>query len=411
MSLGLNSMLENRLGGDIRYVQGHGDSEHCYFERNKTQRHSAQLVVKLRPTDDRAWNLKSSLTYFTREISIPDYTFDGTQVSSFTELNHVRTLDSSEWVGGLNLWTEHFEEQPQADFPLRDYNQLTLGAFVQNDWTVCPWLNLETGLRADYVHHYGWAILPRVSALFRLTDNLTSRVGGGMGYKAPTIFTEDSERIQFQGVMPISDSANKLERSYGANADFNYTTTFADDRLRFSLNQLFFYTYLSHPLLLEAVDEGRYAFFNTGKTTSKGCETNVKLGYADFNLYLGYTYTDMRTDAFGTLRKNLLTPKHRLNSVLMYEVEDKWKVGLEAYYFSRQRLNDGLMGQSYVVCGCMIEKIWERFSIYANFENFTDRRQTRFDTIYTGSVSNPVFRDIYAPLDGFVMNAGIKIRL
>ena len=40
MSLGLNSMLENRLGGDIRYVQGHGDSEHCYFERNKTQRHS-----------------------------------------------------------------------------------------------------------------------------------------------------------------------------------------------------------------------------------------------------------------------------------------------------------------------------------------------------------------------------------
>ena len=95
-----------------------------------------------------------------------------------------------------------------------------------------------------------------------------------MGYKAPTIFTEDSERIQFQGVMPISDSANKLERSYGANADFNYTTTFADDRLRFSLNQLFFYTYLSHPLLLEAVDEGRYAFFNTGKTEA-GCDEVV----------------------------------------------------------------------------------------------------------------------------------------
>ena len=45
-----------------------------------------------------------------------------------------------------------------------------------------------------------------------------------------------------------------------------------------------------------------------------------------------------------------------------------------------------------------------------NFENFTDRRQTRFDTIYTGSISNPIFRDIYAPLDGFVMNAGVKLR-
>lgn len=50
------------------------------------------------------------------------------------------------------------------------------------------------------------------------------------------------------------------------------------------------------------------------------------------------------------------------------------------------------------------------FSLYANFENFTDRQQTRFDTIYTGSISNPVFRDIYAPLDGFVMNAGVKLR-
>ena len=33
------------------------------------------------------------------------------------------------------------------------------------------------------------------------------------------------------------------------------------------------------------------------------------------------------------------------------------------------------------------------------------------DQIYTGSVSNPIFRDIYAPVDGFVVNGGIKIKL
>jgi len=36
---------------------------------------------------------------------------------------------------------------------------------------------------------------------------------------------------------------------------------------------------------------------------------------------------------------------------------------------------------------------------------------TKFDTIYTGTVTHPVFRDIYAPLDGFVLNGGIKVRL
>ena len=95
----------------------------------------------------------------------------------------------------------------------------------------------------------------------------------------------------------------------------------------------------------------------------------------------------------------------------MYEVEDKWKVGLEAYYYSRQQLNDGSFGRSYWITGLMAEKLWNHFSIFVNFENFSNTRQTRFDTIYTGSIDNPVFKDIYAPLDGFVVNGGIKVKL
>jgi outer membrane receptor protein involved in Fe transport len=55
-------------------------------------------------------------------------------------------------------------------FPLRDYNQITYGAFIQkirlkaNDW-----LDIETGLRGDYVHEYGFSILPRVSAYFKIS--------------------------------------------------------------------------------------------------------------------------------------------------------------------------------------------------------------------------------------------------
>lgn len=29
----------------------------------------------------------------------------------------------------------------------------------------------------------------------------------------------------------------------------------------------------------------------------------------------------------------------------------------------------------------------------------------------TGTITNPVFKDIYAPLDGFLINGGIKFRL
>lgn len=413
LRFGINAMVEKRLGGDIKYVKGHGDETHCYFEQNKTQRYSTQLSLDHKREGGDFLSFRNSVSFFDRDLSVPDYRFNGKQWSTFSELSYTRPGETMEWVSGLNLWTENFHEKRLSTFPLRDYSRLIGGAFVQNTWMTSELFSLESGLRADWVNAYGIVLLPRLSAHFKFNRHLSSRLGGGLGYKTPTIFTEESERIEYEGVLPIDRRYNRLERSYGLNWDVNYSTPLFDERVMLSINQLFFLSRLDNPLMLRTIDDqpGNYRLVNiAGHTVSKGSETNVKVSYRDFHLYLGYTFTDLNTREGKTREANILTPKHRFNSILMYEVEDEWKIGLEAYYFSSQKLGDGLTGKAYVVCGFMIEKIWEHFSVYANFENFTDRRQTRFDTIYTGSISNPVFRDIYAPLDGFVMNAGVKIR-
>ena len=411
MNFGINTTIENRLGGDMLYIKGKGDNTHQYFEENKTQRYSTQFVFDHTVNENSFVQIKNSVSYFNRNTAIPNYEFEGTQTATFTEASYTHSKEKSEWVTGVNIWTDNFKEKQMTAFPLRDYNQTTFGAFVQNSFKATDWLQLETGLRTDYVIDYGAVFLPRVSALFQIANGLTSRIGGGFGYKTPTIFTEESERIQYQNVMPIDDNTNKLEKSYGVNADINYRTNIGDD-WTFSINHLFFYTYLDNPLLLQNIATNTYLFINSsGYIHTKGTETNIKIGYDDFKLFLGYTFTDTRLIENGTNTENPLTPKHRINSVLMYEIEDKWKIGLEAYYFSPQKLNDGTTGKDYVICGFMAEKIWERFSLYINFENFFDTRQTRFDNIYTGTITNPVFKDIYAPLDGFVINGGIKFRL
>lgn len=411
MNFGINTTIENRLGGDMLYIKGKGDNIHQYFEKNKTQRYSTQFVLDHLINENSSYQIKNSVSYFNRNITIPNYEFEGTQTATFTEANYTSSTEKSEWVAGINIWTDNFKEKQFTAFPLRDYNQRTFGAFIQNSWKAADYLNLEAGFRTDYVVDYGAVFLPRVSALFQIAEGLTSRIGGGFGYKTPTIFTEDSERIQYQNVLPIDDKTNKLEKSYGANADINYRFRIGEE-WSFSINQLFFYTYLDNPLLLENQSVNLYQFVNSpGYIHTKGTETNIKIGYDDLKLFLGYTYTDARLNQNGTNTESLLTPKHRINSVLMYEIEDKWKVGLEAYYFSPQKMNNGTTGKDYWTCGFMAEKIWERFSLYANFENFLDTRQTRFDSIYTGTISNPVFKDIYAPLDGFVVNLGIKLKL
>ena len=411
MNFGVNTTIENRLGGDMLYIKGKGDNTNQYFEENKTQRYSTQFVFDHLINEKSSFQIKNSVSYFNRNTTIPSYQFEGTQTASFTEANYTNSTEKSEWVAGVNIWTDNFKEKQITAFPLRDYSQNTFGAFVQNSFKATDWLQLEAGLRTDYVIDYGAVFLPRVSALFKIANGLTSRIGGGFGYKTPTIFTEESERLQYQNVMPIDDKTNKLEKSYGANADINYRTYIGED-WSFSINQLFFYTYLDNPLLLENPSANLYQFVNSpGYIHTKGTETNIKIGYDDLKLFLGYTYTDARLNQNGTTVESPLTPKHRINSILMYEIEDKWKVGLEAYYFSPQKLNNGTTGEGYFITGFMAEKIWERFSLYINFENFLDTRQTRFGSIYTGTITNPVFKDIYAPLDGFVINGGIKFKL
>ena len=411
MNFGVNTTIENRLGGDMLYIKGKGDNTHQYFEKNKTQRYSTQFVFDHLIDEKSSFQIKNSVSYFNRNTTIPNYQFEGTQTATFTEANYTNSTEKSEWVAGVNIWTDNFKEKQITAFPLRDYSQNTFGAFVQNSFKATDWLQLEAGLRTDYVIDYGAVFLPRVSALFKIANGLTSRIGGGFGYKTPTIFTEESERLQYQNVMPIDDKTNKLEKSYGANADINYRTYIGED-WSFSINQLFFYTYLDNPLLLENSSANLYQFVNSpGYIHTKGTETNIKIGYDDLKLFLGYTYTDARLNQNGMTVESPLTPKHRINSILMYEIEDKWKVGLEAYYFSPQKLNNGTTGKGYFITGFMAEKIWERFSLYINFENFLDTRQTRFGSIYTGTITNPVFKDIYAPLDGFVINGGIKFKL
>ena len=408
-NFGINTTFENRLGGDMKVIEGKTDSIHRYFERNKTKRLSAQFDLTHRINEKSNLSLKNSVSYFNRIINAPSYTFDGTQVSTFTEATYINKIDRADWVIGLNVLSDHFREKLLSSIILRNYSQTTWGGFIQNTWNTTDWLTLETGLRGDYVIDYGFALLPRISALFKIAPGFTSRIGSGFGYKSPTIFTEESEKLLYKNVLPIDPHINKLEKSYGVNWDMNYKRSF--EGISFSMNQFFFYTYLKNPLTLIQNLNGSYSFKNIpGYINTKGAETNIRLGYDEISLYLGYTYTNAMIHNNNLVYQNPLTPKHRFNSAFVYELENKWRIGSEIYYFSRQKLSDGNMGRGYWLNGLLAEKIWKRISVYINFENFGNVRQTKFESIYTGSITNPVFRDIYAPLEGFVANSGIKVK-
>jgi len=405
MNLGITYITENRTGGSMAYIN---DGKPGYYERNHTDRVAASGGFDQELSEKSSWHIKASYSSFKRAIDTPQYHFGGLQGSGFGEINYRYKSTRAEWVYGLNIMSDVFSETKTVPLS-RDYNNFVYGGFVQNTWNITEQMVLESGLRADHAANYGWEWLPRVSLLYKPSTKFTTRLGGGMGYKIPTVFNEESEKMHYARIAPIDEQTTVNERSAGINADINFNTRIGDVKL--SINQLFFYTRLNNPLVLENLATGYYAFKNaTGHIDTKGFETNLKLVIDQFKLFTGYTYASVNTHFNTTKSWTPLTPRHRLNNVLMYEKEGSYKLGLEAYYTSRQQLSDGAEGKAFWTAGFMAEKSWQHISLFINFENFTDTRQTKFDTIYTGSIDHPVFRDIYAPVDGFVVNGGIKLQ-
>jgi outer membrane receptor for ferrienterochelin and colicins len=406
-NIGFSYVTENRVGGSMDYILKNSPG---YFEKNNTKRFTTQSQLTHKINARSQLSFKNSYSRFNRIIEVPSYVFNGLQQSTFTEASFINNGHKTQWVLGANFLTDDLQEDRKNNSFVRDYHYNTLGAFIQNTWSPVEQFSLETGIRGDYTKQFGFEILPRFSAMLKLNPKLTIRLGGGLGYKTPTLFNEEAEKIQFRHILPINENLTQNERSAGANLDINYRTKIG--ALGFAFNQLFFYTKLNRPLMLVSASGGNYQFVNAaGYIDTRGLETNLRLTYNDFKLFVGYTYADVNTHYNNIKEWFSLTAKHRLNNVLMYEQEGKLKIGAEAYFFSRQKLNDGSIGRSYWILGLMGERSWQKFSVFINFENLADTRQTKFGALYTGPVGNPVFRDIYAPVDGFVVNGGFKLRL
>lgn len=286
--------------------------------------------------------LRNSVSYFERNITIPDYVFQGQQLASYSEATWTKEADNTDWIIGGNLITDDFTEGVnQAATQPRNYSYLTAGLFAQNNWNISKKTILESGFRADYDTNFGLFPLPRVSLLIKPTRALTLRMGGGMGYKLPTIFNEESEALSFHGVAPLDRNNIKPENSIGANFDVNYKTIMGD-KLTFSLNQLFFYTQLVNSLVLDPDSTATiFSFANaTGPVDSRGFETNIKFTLGDLKLFQQYAYTDVLLKYDNINKQKPFTPKHNFSTTLMYEQEHKWLIGYEVYYIGQQFRSD-----------------------------------------------------------------------
>jgi outer membrane receptor for ferrienterochelin and colicins len=413
LMLGNSFTKGTNTGGDMEVINGKPSANHTYFEKNNTVRNTTTVEIDKKMANKNSFKLKQSLAIFNREINIPAYVFSGVNTNSFTDLSFAFFKTTHTIITGLNIIFDKFQ---QKDLATQNARSFSSGVYLQDTWDISDNIKIESGLRLDNVSYKNnnynknqTFVLPRISALFKLSENITSRIGGGLGYKIPTIFTEQTESMQYQNVLSLNNVT--AERSVGGTADINYKTTITEE-LSFSINQMFFYTSIAKPLVLQLNGPGNLFFANVSKPiVSNGFETNLKFIYKDnLKLFVGYTFTNARA-TYKTLNQFLpLLPKSKLNLTMMYEKENNFKFGLEGYYTGSQYLYNSSKTPAFWEFGFMAQKTFNKISFFINFENFTDQRQSKYKTVVNPPHSNPTFDDIWNHTEGFVVNGGIKLK-
>ncbi len=420
LSLGVNYTFENRLGGSLPFIQNKPDSTFTYFERNISNQAATNFKFEYDFAEAGKLTLRNSINHYTRKIRLPNYDFEGVQLASVSEVNYAFTKNIHSLIVGVDLRTDKFDETPLDTIPLRSYNYQTIGVFAQYTMRFKRGTTIEAGMRSDYNLQKGWVPLPHLAIMQQWHKFFLTRLNGGMGYKLPTIFQGESEEMNFKNVRALSANL-KPEISAGGTFDMQLRLPNFNG-VNISISQLWFFTNIFRPILAGVrritpcitLDCDELLFSNgIGNIQTMGVETRAQLYYRGFNFSAGYTFTN-HDYVFGRDRfPAAITAPHQVSLLAGYELFKRFSAGIDAHYFSPQILSDGSISSPIWELGINTQLMMKYVVVFANIENILDIRQGKFGSLVQPypTYANPRFAEIYAPLDGTIFNAGVKVML
>ena len=406
--VGYNGVFEDRKGGDMQVVKDKADNQHQYFVRNKSNRHTVDLNWENKINTKDRLTFKATSSWFDRKIETNVFGMDGRQLSYYSELSYLKKWKKNDLVIGMNFNGEDFHKKLPDSTRIEDYTQNTIGLFVQDDWQVSSKFIIQTGFRFDHHNVYGNFALPRISVLYKISQHFTSRLGSGLGYKIPTVFSNDIDERNYPNLLPLQNV--KAEKSVGINGDINYHQKI--NKWDLTINQAFFFNRIYDPIINSENSAGDISFHNESKPiTTKGLETYVQIFHEALEIYVGYIYTSAKRE-YNTAHPNLdLIAKNKFATIVAYEFSHRFRAGIESAYTGKQYLDDGSQKPGYLFMAAMMRYDVGKFAFVLNCENLLDYRQTKKEEIVIPPYNNPTFKQLWSPIDGRVVNFSIRINL
>ena len=397
-------LTEDRTGGTLKgAVLSDG---RAYRETQKTEQIDAGLSGEWPISDIGRLYLRASATKQTADRTYGTIRQNERRSTLFGEASLAGGNAETTWLIGAAIQSDQFRSPEFAAF---DYRYTVPGAFAQLEQSFDDTVTVSGSVRVDVHNRYGTFVSPRLSVLFKPTE-WTVRGSIGRGFYAPTPFVEEIESAGLSRLAPLSG----LKAEVADTASIDIGRAFG----RTELNASVFGSRVNDAVTLvpSAGGTGVRLVNNPGRTRTHGLELLVRHRWRELMISGSYVFADAtEPDPLGGRQRVARTPRHNAGIIALWEVEDKGRIGIEAYYTGKQRLdNDPFRteGRPFVLVGVSGELKFGAASVFLNLENILDVRQTRYSPLVrpTPAIDGRRTVDAWAPLDGFVANIGVKFR-
>ena len=406
-NIGYNLNRDNRESGLLNAINNGITAINNYHVIENYTRHTIDFSMDYKINETSSLNYKAATSFYNRYYSNPDLIFKGKEGNSYQEFNYVTTKKKHTAVIGLNCTTNDFEPAKNDSFRINNFNSTTIGLFAQDNYKLTDRIMLDLGYRID-ISKKQTVSLPSAGFFIKPSDDLSIRIRYASGYRKPSL----SNELSIPQYKIINDTINelKIEKSNGYNADINYSVLIGN-KVHMDINQAFYFTDIANPAIVHKNYFGEVYITNeTGMIKSYGTDTYIRLSLEDWELYLGYNHTIAYREGQNQNYQLPFNPNDKFACTLAYEIENKWRMGIEAAYNANQVDANYKNVPDYWFTAVMIERKINQLSVVLNCENLNNFKQSNYESLVKLENGQPVYTDLWGPIEGRVINLSMKYK-